>query len=335
MNNDFPTRAFIAYKKNLAGLPSFCRLVMLEVFEYCDHAAGTISIKSLDKLARDSFYVDSSRGRAKEDINGDTLRNAFRSIKKAKSDYFHFTSINQQIVIDMPFLRELHQSIYNETAEVAAVVATDVAAVTTLSQHGESVDLDPILAVDVAGVLAAASFDSVINVHAKIKSNPTKPNNNKQVSDEFSDLKKPIGDDFFPSQFVIDKALNLGFSKVTDAAELNKFILFNKATGSEWKHFDYVYLTWLQRDAERELAMKEKEKQQQPTFKRQSNTTTAGRSNHGTCNNNEKSRVTQRVIAAHSDELEFCQHTNRFNPRTTTNTAPIKYLSFDTLGSVV
>ena len=110
---DFSKEAFGAYKKNLSGLPSFSRLVMLELFEYCDHAAGTISINSLDKLARDSFYVDPLRGRVQENITGDTIRNAFRSIKKAKPDYFQFSTINQQTVIDMPFMRELSLCVAN------------------------------------------------------------------------------------------------------------------------------------------------------------------------------------------------------------------------------
>ena len=83
---DLSVLAFGAYKKNLSGLPSFCRLVMLELFEYCDHAAGTISINSLDKLARDSFYVDPLRGRVQENITGDTIRNAFRKNRRTQRE---------------------------------------------------------------------------------------------------------------------------------------------------------------------------------------------------------------------------------------------------------
>jgi hypothetical protein len=166
---DLPTLAFSIYKTNLIGLPSFVRLVMLEIYEYFDYKTGTITITSLDKLARDHFQVDSERGRQKENINGDTLRNAFRTIKKFKSDYFQFTKVNQKIVIDMPFMRQLHQSFFNETQEVAAIVAT----ATTLTPYGAQASLPPILATDVATELAEASLEESFNAPAKIKTNKT------------------------------------------------------------------------------------------------------------------------------------------------------------------
>jgi hypothetical protein len=117
---DLAALVFSAYKKNLAGLPSFCRLAMLDLFEYCGHAAGTISIKSLDKIAREHFRVDLARGCQPEDITGDSICNAFRTIKKFKSDHFKFTTVNQQIVIAMPFLRKLYNAFNGKNAHVAA-----------------------------------------------------------------------------------------------------------------------------------------------------------------------------------------------------------------------
>ena len=138
---DFSQHAFSAYKENLAGLPSFCRLVMLEVFEYCEYQSGIISICSLEKLASDNFRVDPLRGRQKEIITSDTIRNAFRTIKKAKPDHFKFSTVNQRIVIEMPFIRELYAFFHSETPKLAAVLATDVAAVQTQSQIDEQSDL--------------------------------------------------------------------------------------------------------------------------------------------------------------------------------------------------
>lgn len=265
--NDFQKHALSAYKSNLAGLPSFCRLVMYEVFEYIDLQSGTISINSLEKLAIDDFKVDPLRGRQKENINGDTIRNAFRTIKKAKPDHFKFTTVNQQIVIEMPFLRELHQSIYNKKSEVAAVLAVNVAAATTFTQSGESADLESYSTGDVAGELAAASLNDTINVpaysRAKIKPNLQPNNNEKQfVSELAGNVKKTIPDDFQPSQSMIDHALRLGLHKVSDLSELSKFIIFNKACGSRWANWDYVYLNWLMRDAEREQEKAAVESQQ-------------------------------------------------------------------------
>ena len=336
-NLDFPHKAIILYKKNISGLSGFCRLVMYELLEYINLESGTITINSLDKLSRDDFQVDPLRGRQKEVINGDTIRNAFRTIKKAKPDHFKFTTVNQRIIIEMPFLRELYQSIYGETQEVAAILAADVAAVTTHTQSSESPALHPILAEDVAGELAAASMSQPINAptHACVKTNPTKPNNNNSELDDLLDSKKPIADDFYPSEFLIEKALGMGLPKVTDPDEITKFIAFNKATGSQWKQYDYVYLTWLQRDAEREKAKQAAEQQLKPTYSSNSNNT--GKPHHGPYSTGSKSTASQRVIAAYSKEgLEYCAQTNRFKERAgaTTHINPIQYIDIDSLGPI-
>ena len=334
---DFTTEALGAIKTNLAGLNSFCRLVMYEVLDYCDYSSGTISISSLDKLARDDFQVDPIRGRQKEVINGDTIRNAFRTIKKAKPDHFKFTTVNQRISIEMPFLRELYHSIYGEIQEVAAILAADVSAATTHAQSSESPVLDPIVAEDVAGVLAAASLSEPINapIHACVKTNPTKPNNNNTELDETVDFKKTIADDFYPSKFIIEKAMGMGLSKVIEPAEIEKFIAFNKATGSLWKNYDYVFLTWLQRDAEREQAKALAEQQVKPKYS--FNTINTGHFNHGQSRNSEKSTASQRVIDAYrKDGLEFCARTNRFTERAhaATHAVPIQYIDIDSLGPI-
>ena len=144
-------------KENLAGLPGFCRLAIYDLLEYCDYTTGIISISALDEVAVNDFYVTPSPGRKKEVVNSDTIRNAFRTIKKAKSDSFIFSSVNQRVVIEMPFLRELYQSICNGTPEHAEVLATDVVIPETLAQSSESVDFKPLLTEDVVGDLAAAT----------------------------------------------------------------------------------------------------------------------------------------------------------------------------------
>lgn len=335
--SDFQKQALSALKANMAGLPSFCRLVMYEIFEYIDFSSSTISIISLEKLALDYLQVDPLRGRQKEIINGDTIRNAFRTIKKAKPDHFKFTTVNQRIVIEMPFLRELYQSIHGEASDVAAVLAADVVEAKTLAQTSESGDLDHILTGDVAADLAAASLNDTINApihtHAKIKPN-FKPNNNTNfVSSESVDLKTPIADDFYPSAFVIDKAQHMGLSKVTDTTELNKFILFNQASGSRWANWDYVYLTWLQRDAEREQA---RAAACASLDNKEQNHTSTGRLNHVVSRHTSKRSVKQRVIDAwREDGLDYCEQTNRFNARgTAPQPATVQYIDINTLGPI-
>lgn len=191
---NFQKEALRVFKTNLHGLPSFCRLAMYEAFEYINFESGTISINSLDLFARTDFQVDSLRGRAKEEITGDTIRNALRTIKKAKPDHFIFSTVNQRIVIEMPFIRELYESFHNENPELAAVFATDVAEARTLTQSSEPPVFEPKLAADDAMVLAAASLDDAINAHA-IKPQ-LKPNNYNPVSDESAGIKTPSATTF-------------------------------------------------------------------------------------------------------------------------------------------
>ena len=270
---DFSQKAISLYKEKLFGLSGFCRLVMYDLFEYIDFESGTIAIDSLDILARTDFHVDSLRGRKKEDVTGDTIRNALRSIKKAKPDHFIFSTVNQRIVIEMPFIRELYESIYNETPEPAAVLSTDLAAAQTQAPIDDQRDFDPLLSEELDSKLAAASLDAPINAYAKIK--PNKPNNNnneKQIVGELpGEIKNTIPDNFQPSQAMIDNALRLGLPKVIDPSELNKFIIFNKASGSRWANWDYVYLNWLIRDVEREqekAASKPQPSKQNPVYSR-------------------------------------------------------------------
>ena len=260
---DLSVLAFGAYKKNLSGLPSFCRLVMLELFEYCDHAAGTISINSLDKLARDSFYVDPLRGRVQENITGDTIRNAFRSIKKAKSDYFQFSTINQQTVINMPFMRELSQSISNEAREVDAILAMDVATHKTLDQTDESACFEPLLAEELHTILAAASSSASINAHVKEK--PL--TNNKQTNPEgisFAELKQPIRRDFYPNAETIELALSHGYVNVTNPIEIKRFITYNLASSTRWADYNAVFICWLERAHENQKSTEPLPTTQQP-----------------------------------------------------------------------
>ena len=262
--SDFSKQAFRAYKEKLVGLPSFCRLVMLEIFEDCDYQSGTISINSLDQLAKDNFQVDHLCGRQREVINGNTIRNAFRAIKKAKPGYFKFTTVNQRIVIDMPFLRELHHSIYGEIKKVAAVLAVQVDVATTLVQSSRSADFEPISTGDVAGELAAASLHEAYNVRtyacAKIKTNfKTNKQTNKQTNarcEPFAELKKPIPRDFYPNQQTIELALSQGFLKATSDLEIKRFIMYNQASATLWADYNPVFLHWLERDHARNAEQK-------------------------------------------------------------------------------
>jgi hypothetical protein len=70
----FSTIAMKTFKSNLAGLNSFCRLVMYEVFSYCDYKTGFALLPSLHELAQTDFQVEAALGRKQEIINELNLR---------------------------------------------------------------------------------------------------------------------------------------------------------------------------------------------------------------------------------------------------------------------
>ena len=249
---DFYQQALSEIKINLAGLPSFCRLTIYELLNHFDYKTGIISIGTLDDLAKNDFHVDSAPGRKREEITADTLRNALRTIKKFKSEHFIFKTINQRIIIEMPFIRELYEQCHAENQEVAAVNAVDLNTDKTHTSIDENAYFVRRFTGDDAVDVAAASSPNAINVcayaHAKIKPNYKTNKQTNSDNDSFVSSKQPIRSDFYPTQDTIEQALSKGFSKVTSDIEIKRFILYNQANATLWADYNPVFLAWLERD---------------------------------------------------------------------------------------
>ena len=295
--NTFSTDALKALKTKLAGLPSFPRLLIYELaLDYCDYASGIISINTLDEVAR-NFHVTPTPGRKKETINGDTIRNAFRTIKKAKPEYFRFTTKNQRIIIDMPFLRELYQQICNETTQVAAVVTEEVVTPVTLASIEESIDpIALFFGEDVPEDAAASShvIEDLINKKQTTTTQTTQPFGQKLL----------ISDDFVPNQNTIAEALARGYHFAADLNEIQAFIDYNKAQQTLWADYNPVYLRWLANAAERQ--------QQKSPLKH------ARRMNHAGSNQHHQTRkpnARDRVRQAYAREFDFNETTGCFTRR--------------------
>lgn len=283
----FSKKAFAAIKSNLAGLPSFCRLTIYELLDYCDFSSGIISISTLDEVVRNDFYVSPAPGRKKEVINSDTLRNVFRTIKKARPEHFKFTTKNQRIIIEMPFLRDLYQRFFGEKEEVSTVVSPEPSTNKILSAIDLSVDLDALfLGEDVPEVAAATSR---VREDINNKQQTTTKNTSQ------SPLQKmPISEDFVPDQNTIAEALARGYQTATNPTEIQAFIDHNKATGSLWADYNPIYLRWLARGKER--------KQQTKAQKIHS-----GRAHHESRNDRQTTKLSprERVIQAYSRRFDF------------------------------
>ena len=303
-----------------------------------------ISYKDLTFL----LMVDAAPGRKDSGTpQKQTIRSYLRTIEAQSRSQFHVISDSQTLKIQFPKLPSIYAKYFEITevhTDLNAVSYTPTSLINTEKNISSEVKLNIEEYIEPYTQEYTLKSEDVFNAHeythAKIKQNPTKPNNNKNfVSDDFADCKKPIADDFYPSQSVIDKALELGLPKVKDLAELNKFILFNKASGSRWANYDYVYLKWLQRDAERERAKTMAQKSNvNSQFKKIS--TSTGSTHYCVQSNASKCRVKQRVIDAWSEDgLDYCEHTNRFYARGTTPdyfaaSDELKYIDIDSLGPI-
>lgn len=266
--------------EKLRGLPGFCRLVIFQSLQYYDIDTGKILLPSLEEFANKEFRVDTAPGRKKENINGDTLRNAIRTIKKSAHKDFKFSVQNQRVMIELPFLLELYQKSPIESKEVADPKEEGSTETNTLNQPGVSAKAVSKDAQEVTQEVAEASqpikdINNINIINIKNKNNnyknsiidkfcifqpPQKSsafNNSleKPKAESYSPCKPPIepqqglrtfiADDYFPSAITLEKARARGIVCASEPSKIQKFVDYNKAIGSKWVDFDSVYLLWL------------------------------------------------------------------------------------------
>lgn len=233
---DFVIHANNLIKKNLIGLPGFSKLVIYEALPYLDYSQGKIFLPTLYEFAVNDLFVERAPGRKREVINENTIRNALRTIKKFKGDFFKIRSVNQRIEIEMPEVRKLYESFVasNKDAGVESGYQNTPESLVNIEDKGFEVDVE--LSEKTPEVAAADSpyKENIYNKH----------NSNKQTA---GDKKLPIADDFYPCKETIETAQELGFLKVTDATEIARFIEYNKANETRWEDFNKVFLGWLNR----------------------------------------------------------------------------------------
>ena len=223
-------------KANLSGLPCFSKLVIYEALPYLDYSQGKIFLPTLYEFAVNDLFVERAPGRKREEINENTIRNALRTIKKFKGDFFKIRSVNQRIEIEMPEVRKLYESFVasNKDAGVESGYKNTPESLVNIEDKGVE-----------AGVELSEKTPEVAAADSPYKENIyNKHNSNKQTA---GDKKLPIADDFYPSKETIETAQELGFLKVTDAKEIARFIEYNKANETRWEDFNKVYLGWLNR----------------------------------------------------------------------------------------
>ena len=233
---DFVIHANNLIKQNLIGLPGFSKLVIYEALPYLDYSQGKISLPTLYEFAVNDFHVERAPGRKREVVNENTIRNALRTIKKFKGDFFKIRSVNQRIEIEMPEVRKLYASLTGSNKD-AGVTKSHKNTPKTLINTEESNSVEGVELSEKTPEVAAANSpikEYIYNKH----------NSNKQTVGEGKLL---IADDFYPSDETVKTALDRGLLKVTDSDEIAAFIAYNQEQESRWEDFNPIFLLWLER----------------------------------------------------------------------------------------
>lgn len=298
-----------ALKRHLSGLPGFCRLVIYDLFEYCDFSTGIITLPALEVLAQNDFHVEPTSGRKKEIIDSDALRNAFRTIKKAKPDHFKFSVKNQRVVIEMPFIRELYLEFFPGSTEVAAEEDSAPQVPTTLARTEKSRDLEAMIFLGLAGEDAAATCEihnpacaeGIFNILNKKQTTTTTAENN--LVDCSLPRPAPIADDFMPNAKTIATARARGYQNPDDLSEIRAFIDYNQAHGKLFTDFNPVYLRW--------LSLRETNQQKAKTnpFARRENYASSKQHQPG------KQSAINRVKEAYGRHFQYDENTGFFRDR--------------------
>ena len=331
---------FESYFKDIPLVP---RLLAYALITRANLTAGTVENITYRDLA---VLLTVSQASGRKDAGTpqkQTIRSYLRTIETQCGEHFKIISDGQSLKFHFPTLPAIYASHFKREEVYTPLSMGKYTPETLINTDQDASNDDEVGTEEYTEEytdLYTPEGEQALNAceHACAKIKTTKPNNNnsKQILDELpGEIKKPIPDDFKPSQAMIDNAMVLGLPKVTDSSELNKFIIFNKSSGSRWANWDYVFLNWLMRDAEREQAKKASEQKQanhNPETKQAYSRSIANE------RLNPRQTATERVIAAISEgsQLEFCQQTRRFNLRGTPapKPAPVRYLDCHDLGPV-
>ena len=197
--DDLSIKVFRAIKEKTHGLPGFCRLLAFELVGYLNIETGRVKLdKTLAHLVSEDFYVEQAPGRKQEPITPDTIRNAFRTIKKFRGEHFKFRTEGQRIVIEMPFIQELYAE-HIKSEEVTAVDDTDDNGASSLGGSGFDDDIDSEEYKENTREVTAVSSP----IYKQTKQTKT-----------YKQTRTEISPDFYPSPETIKLACERGLEKV-------------------------------------------------------------------------------------------------------------------------
>jgi hypothetical protein len=175
----------------------------------------------------------------------ETIRSYLRTIEKQCGEHFKVTTVGQSLRIEFPTLPAIYARHFENTE-----VYTDENMDEYTLETEAGID-DGVLFDDVKRKEESTQVYTASSVNSPVKKNNIKNKTNKhtnEIQNSFSSCRKPISRDFYPSEELIELALEKGLMKVTSDVEIKRFINYNLGQATLWANYDFVFLNWLERD---------------------------------------------------------------------------------------
>lgn len=211
----------------------------------------------------------------------ETIRNYIKSIEHTCGEYFQVITEGQKLKFKFSLLPKIYKEEFCD-AEINTG-STYLEAFEDKEQNSmfESKDNTEV------NIELNTSSEPVKNIINNINNN----NNNKQS----------ISENFTPNTETLARAEALGYSNASDFSEIQAFIDYNKATGSQFVDFNPIYLRWLAKSVERQ---------------QQKQLGTTGSINHAKQyslrTQTHQPSLRERVLKAHAGDFALCEDTEYF-----------------------
>ncbi len=216
------------------GLPYALALLAKSLIALANPQTGIVNDISHNELAI-LLKVNPAPGRKNSGTpSKQTIRNYIKSIERECGDYFKVISEGHSLQFIFPELPKILSELCKNTE-----VNTEVNLSETVA-HTEQNNL-----------LGKQNYTEV-NIELNTASEPVKNIIFNNINNNNNNNKQSISENFTPNTETLARAEALGYSNASDFSEIQAFIDYNKATGSQFVDFNPIYLRWLAKSVERQ-----------------------------------------------------------------------------------
>ncbi len=224
-----------------AGLPYIHNTLISLLLSKANPSTGIVENINYQELCA-LLAVKPAPGRKESGIpSKSTLRSVLRTIESTFGQYFKIVSEGQQLILQfiaLPRIYLKHDLIREENPDQNS----ELKSCKPQTESASSPDLKCEKIDDQCTDQFGQDTQDAVCVKNNINLNKQKTN----ITNTNSWVKQEISEHFYPSEDTIQKAQEQGLVKVTDPAEIQKFIAYNQKHQNRWEDFNDVFITWLE-----------------------------------------------------------------------------------------